>query len=718
MNKFSILILSLFFLLIQSSDAQYAYNRAFSFTGVATDYVATDPGSNLSITGSFTLECWLKPVNVTTPSAQIIIQKRLGSNATGYTMYLSSGKVAIRTNSSTRLTGSTAIPNGVWSHVAATYNSSTNLFTVYVNGNSDGTAIVSSAAPAPDADSLRLAVGFNSPYAGLMDEVRIWNIERQIYDIPATMRLPLGESTGLYTGLVASWRCNSVSAGSGTEEINGYTAWLRGAATYVLLGNLPGGYLAFNTGLKCTGATGSYVSIPSSSLLNPTTAITLECWLLTDNTSVQAIIAKGSTNYPYRFIKSTSNTFRVLLNGVVLGSGNYGGIIPTNQWVHLAFTYNSSGGAFAYYMNGVQTLSGTQSVGTLSTNADSVTIGGGMNLAGLSAIVDEVRISGYAKTPEQVAKGMFVSTDAANDPNPSGNTAAYNFEGTLADYTHNGPRGNFTGTTSQVRFTQVVANATEFPSPLDRYDAGYFPAGYRFSAPNLVFGTSPTTVTDSIYVPESLTISDINIYVGITHTYANDISVTLKNPANTTTRILYPGAATNLGMHMITIFDDQADSTIGGTLRAPWSPRVKPTNTLSVFNSQNSLGWWKLIITDIVPASDNGTLIGWGIQINNNQTTGIENPITGIPTRFELHQNYPNPFNPVTTIKFDIAKGTNVKITLYDIIGREVMVPVNEFKVPGYYELKFDGSALASGVYFYKIEAGTYVNTKKMILVK
>jgi hypothetical protein len=83
-----------------------------------------------------------------------------------------------------------------------------------------------------------------------------------------------------------------------------------------------------------------------------------------------------------------------------------------------------------------------------------------------------------------------------------------------------------------------------------------------------------------------------------------------------------------------------------------------------------------------------------------------------------LYQNYPNPFNPVTNIKFDLPKDEFVKIILYDILGREAAPVINEFKKAGTYEVKFDGSNLSSGTYFYRIEAGDFVDTKKMILVK
>ena len=85
---------------------------------------------------------------------------------------------------------------------------------------------------------------------------------------------------------------------------------------------------------------------------------------------------------------------------------------------------------------------------------------------------------------------------------------------------------------------------------------------------------------------------------------------------------------------------------------------------------------------------------------------------------FELYDNYPNPFNPSTTIKFDLPKSSQVNLKVYDILGREVSVLVNEKREAGAYEVKFDGSALASGMYFYRIQAGSFVQTKKLLLLK
>jgi photosystem II stability/assembly factor-like uncharacterized protein len=103
--------------------------------------------------------------------------------------------------------------------------------------------------------------------------------------------------------------------------------------------------------------------------------------------------------------------------------------------------------------------------------------------------------------------------------------------------------------------------------------------------------------------------------------------------------------------------------------------------------------------------------------------TFIKTNANEIPDKFSLSQNYPNPFNPVTKIKFNIKKEyrsqeSEVKLNIYDILGRKIEDLVNEKLQPGSYEVTFDGSNLASGIYFYKLTSGEFSDTKRMILLK
>ncbi len=94
-----------------------------------------------------------------------------------------------------------------------------------------------------------------------------------------------------------------------------------------------------------------------------------------------------------------------------------------------------------------------------------------------------------------------------------------------------------------------------------------------------------------------------------------------------------------------------------------------------------------------------------------------------LPESFELSQNYPNPFNPITEIKFRVAEVARVRLTVYDLTGRLVTTLVHDMKQPGSYRVQWSGRdrvgrTLASGVYFYTLEAGDFRDTKKMLLLK
>jgi hypothetical protein len=101
-----------------------------------------------------------------------------------------------------------------------------------------------------------------------------------------------------------------------------------------------------------------------------------------------------------------------------------------------------------------------------------------------------------------------------------------------------------------------------------------------------------------------------------------------------------------------------------------------------------------------------------GGQAAHSETIG------SVPTQFALHQNYPNPFNPTTVIRYELPSNAMVKVQVFDVLGRVVSTVVNEQKEAGIYEAVFNASGLSSGTYFYRLQAGTFVETKKMVLIK
>ena len=127
-------------------------------------------------------------------------------------------------------------------------------------------------------------------------------------------------------------------------------------------------------------------------------------------------------------------------------------------------------------------------------------------------------------------------------------------------------------------------------------------------------------------------------------------------------------------------------------------PLLEGSNTVAIY------GFWNWMSIDYIAIPDATVLY-------------VEKP-AGIPTSYSLSQNYPNPFNPETFIRYCIPRQSQVTLKVYEALGREITTLINEEKSVGYYEVKFSLAEFASGVYFYQLKAGNFIQTKKMILMK
>ncbi|MBS1553025.1 MAG: choice-of-anchor D domain-containing protein [Bacteroidetes bacterium] len=138
------------------------------------------------------------------------------------------------------------------------------------------------------------------------------------------------------------------------------------------------------------------------------------------------------------------------------------------------------------------------------------------------------------------------------------------------------------------------------------------------------------------------------------------------------------------------------------------------TNTVEQVSALKSIDG--NVSTEFLGGSRTGKLICF--SGGPNGVIGINNISGTVPEKFSLEQNYPNPFNPVTHLEFGISHPGFVSLKVFDVLGKEVAVLVNEKLSPGIYKAEFDGSSLSSGIYFYKLEAGSFIETKRMILLK
>lgn len=106
-----------------------------------------------------------------------------------------------------------------------------------------------------------------------------------------------------------------------------------------------------------------------------------------------------------------------------------------------------------------------------------------------------------------------------------------------------------------------------------------------------------------------------------------------------------------------------------------------------------------------------------GAVLGDPQVVAVDDR-TDVPLTYALSQNYPNPFNPTTMIRFEIPAEVHVALKVYNVLGQEVLVVVDEVKQPGRYEVRVDASVLASGAYLYRLRAGDFVETRKFILLR
>jgi hypothetical protein len=122
--------------------------------------------------------------------------------------------------------------------------------------------------------------------------------------------------------------------------------------------------------------------------------------------------------------------------------------------------------------------------------------------------------------------------------------------------------------------------------------------------------------------------------------------------------------------------------------------------------------------TNLATAASDGKIVGSTMYKFNGVITSVANSDQALPQKYALTQNYPNPFNPSTSFTYELSKAGFVSVKVYDLLGREVATLVNEFKQAGSYPATWNAASFGSGVYFYKMQSGSFTSTKKMILMK
>jgi subtilisin-like proprotein convertase family protein len=222
------------------------------------------------------------------------------------------------------------------------------------------------------------------------------------------------------------------------------------------------------------------------------------------------------------------------------------------------------------------------------------------------------------------------------------------------------------------------------------------------------------TTYDTISISEFGNVLDVNVNLTIDHTWDSDLDIYLIGPNGYQVELSTDNGGSG-DNYTNTIFDDEASLSITQG-SPPFTGSFRPEQPLSNLDNIPVTGNWILKVYDD-GSGDQGQLVSWCVTAQHSIVSSVTGNNSN-PSKYSLYQNYPNPFNPKTKIRFDLPKNSKVKLTVFDILGREVTTLINNVLEVGSHEVILDGSNLTSGVYFYEIVAGDYREMKKMVLLK
>ncbi|MEO8664604.1 MAG: LamG-like jellyroll fold domain-containing protein [Ignavibacteria bacterium] len=636
----------------QAAYSQMFWNQTLSLAGSSTSYISVPNSSSINIIGSFSIEAWVNPSTLTGPSKGIISKGGSLGTSLKYALRITSGRVQLITNGSPRLSSkvNSLISANKWTHIAATYTIATGSFKIYLNGALDTSAVIGSAAPPVNTDSLYIGVtGASTPFAGQLDEIRLWNKELSAADINNFYRISLSENKGHYTGLVMSMTFqdeNSEGTDFNTRDMtgNGNNGNPRNTSSF---DNSNNPYSTIHPNLSFTFSGSNYLAAKDTSVFDASTALTLECWVYPTTLSAATYISKGSSASPVYFFGWNGTKLFAKINGTQITLSN--GEITLNQWNHLAFTYNGSIGSYNFYINGEPKFAGISSSGNINNSSDSLYIGGGPGtLFELNGFIDEVRIiKDIFSFENDVRNRMHNSIDAANDP-AAYNIICYNLDGSLIDNSNNGgPKLNMV---NNGEFSYPASNVVTPISPIGRDESGSLSTGYYFSSP---IKDIPTLgiIYDTIQVNEFKDINDVNLFLGINHFSMSQIEITLIAPDGDSIVFFDHTSVIAANTNISAVFDDQADSSLINGRYVTLANTIKPNSPLNtILAGKNSHGKWILKINDKV-AGNGGTLYAWGMQFNNS----IEHRVN-----FRVNNFIQGFYNPVAHIQI----GDTMKILI------------------------------------------------------
>lgn len=640
-TKYFLFSLSLLTACCNISFAQLSWNQAGKFNGSTQPYtyLAIPSASEFNDVDECMYELWVYMLSYPNVTYYQFFNKDLDYQI-AYDWF--SGVYARNINSSgTDLDGPTLSLNR-WYHLAVVIRdtnvvgfSNSKVRELYIDGalNVKDVQQYTGGTLGNGTDSVKVGSyggpNFLGTFNGYIDDVRMWLGKFYPDDVGRNFRTPLnawGNSNNPYYKCILSITFqDSDNSGAPFVVSDGsrynHTITNR-SVTGQSLSSRPSVTTSDNLAVHFNGST-DYIAGPDHLNNSPDTQLTMEAWVYPERiynggfSDFGTIIFKGFAATNYRMFLGANNSLYVTINGN--GSFGYAGTIsaPPNQWTHIAFTYAASTGNYAYYINGALAGSGVNSVGNIVNGTDSLYIGQSNGGNFFQGYIDEVRIAAYTKSQSQINDFVYKSMDLGNRPSAF-ELSSYNFDGYLTNNNGVFPRLYFRN--GAVFSSRYISSNKNFPiSPMLKADNFSFPAAWYMKNNSIRIpqsGTSGSSQYDTINIPYCMGILDVNVFLALNHTYEEDLSVYLISPAGDSVEMIKGNTSMKRGQY-ITIFNDQADSSIVSDRFASFLPNIKPSTSLSsALSQENTWGNWKLRVNDGVNG-DTGMVYAWGLQFNN-----------------------------------------------------------------------------------------------------
>jgi len=662
----------------QTSGAFEGPGQALNFDGT-NDYVSCGDINAIDGLGTITVSAWVKwggtagAMNTTFEICRKELVYTLGAGwdagKAKFWIYPSSGTGWVNSGPSI-----TRIDDGNWHYIVGVYDNSNII--LYVDGKQESINNVGSLTLNSNSNIVTIGTlfGYGYYWNGLIDEVRIWSVAKSAFQIRTDMTRTL---SGNESGLIAYYRFDqkdgttlydmTPNGNNGTLTNMDNSDWVTSSAFTTWIGSES---TDWNNSANWSGN-----SVPTDYTGN------LGIYSYTNGNDLSTN-TYGAVIGVNNMVVATSSTFNLPSTVGIIGNL----IIESNM---NAGSFNINFGNTGHLIEDAGVVTGTSALITFGKDYGGTPLNS-ENAGGLGLILNCGDSPGYV----MVYRGFEQSPGSITNSIQR----YYNFNiqyGQAVDIIMPYLDSEVTGLESNLGFYQCVDNLEGGPYNWDQENS-------------VVINHTSNTIT----------LSDFLTTGSITYrfTAADDPSLLPVELTSFNARVLNNTVILNwqTATEVNNYGFEIERSVISNAVRNLSWQKIGFVNGNGNSNSPKNYSF----VDDNVSAGKYSYRLK---QIDNDgqyeYSKTIEVDMNGIK-KFELSQNYPNPFNPSTTIKFNLPEAGMVKLTLYNILGQEIRWLVNEFKESGTHTINFDASELNSGMYIYKIESGSFVQTRKMTLVK